>query len=195
MKEEDEDLIGLWKSSDQSEKKMEATVSHFGESYFQKQGKDIFQRIRRNMVVELWASAVAAIGFPFILKDDPFFWWLTGLMVIAVIVTIRIYGSYFRSIRQIHEGSIIESLTKKKDVLGKYLRRMHLTNYIIVPLSVGVGYFRADTDIVLFSEHFYIALAICAVTSAVFIILIRMYIQALYGKYYEQVTEMLNRLE
>lgn len=195
MKEENDDLIGLWKSSDQSDKKMETTISQLNEGYYKKQGNDIFQRIRKNMVVELWASAIATVAFPFLFKGEPFFWWLAGLMAIAVVVTVRIYGSYFRSIQQIHEGSIVDSLRKKKEVLGKYLKRMHLTNYILVPLSATVGYFRSDTDMEWFTGEFYVALALIAATSVVLIILIRLYIQALYGKYYEQVTEMLNRME
>lgn len=195
MKEEDKELFGLWKSSDEKEKKMRSDLTLHSLDHYQKKSNDIFGRIRRNMLIELVASAVAAVALPYAFRNAHYFGWLVLLMAVAVLLTVYIYGGYFKEIRDLNAGSIRESLERKHSILKRYIRRLYIINYTLVPVAAFAGVLmKTGPELFEQTEPLLVILGILAVLSVIMMFLIRLYINALYGKHYKRVTKLLEEM-
>jgi hypothetical protein len=192
---DDKELFAVWKEGDEKEKR---TLEHHQGEYLgiaQSQSKDVFRKIRKNIVWETIMSVIIAVVFPFFFWDHAIFFWMIVVMMLASIVAgVKVYGKYLQDMNQLNESSMVESLRKKLLILSRYVKQLNFYLMVFLPLGFAVGFAFA-----LKQEEITLAriLVLAGVTLPFLGLLIwlgKKYIYALYGKHLKSIKGIYQRL-
>lgn len=193
--ENKDELQNLWQSKPTGE---ESKYYHQIENELLKKAQmnsnDIFSQVRKNMLIELWASGIILLAVPFIINLESIIHIVfLALLVISVIITIKVYGSYLSQIKRIQSESIHTALKKKASLLKTYIKRLKWYVYIISPIAfyLGFGMGLETHGEVAFNMKLLIKMAIAIPFLILFFWGMSKYIYALYGKHLEKIEEIL----
>lgn len=199
---EEKDLQGLWNHSG------EKASDYYGEiegevlRKAKSQSHSILQKVRRNIIKELVASAVAAVAFPFFIKDNAIIFWLTALvMALAMGFTLKVYLGYLKDIKQINDGNVVTGLEKKARVLSGYIKQVITLVYIFAPIGfmLGLAMTAADHGFT-FNEEFGLNEVIIQFVIGIPFLFVtfwgfKKYIHWLYGRHLQSLNELLDGLK
>lgn len=189
---EDKELFDVWQSAEPT-----AELDTIAPKAFLGKSRDIFRKIKRNMITELIVSAFIAVYAPLLFQDNPTsFWFMVVLMVIAVAVTIKIYGNYFIRMRDLNEPALIDSLKAKESILSTYVRRLKMTVYVLAPISfIAAQFFPLHNEGDHNLNEILLSTAVGIPILLFFMWLMLKYIHWLYGKYLVELRNLIAQWE
>jgi purine-cytosine permease-like protein len=189
-------IESLWKSSTQKASDYYKSIEDDILQKANKESNGIFAKIRRNIIYELIASVIVAIGFPFLFWNDfSQFILMVSIMTIILGLTFYFYMSYLRQIKQVHEPNILTALKLKEKILDGYIKKLKVFLYIAAIIGFLVGAFSGKEDFILLDLKNLFVLVIGAPIVALLMWLGNKYIWALYKKHLHKLRECIKGLE
>ncbi len=184
---DDKDLFDAWQSATVEAEHHEVHLENLKSS-----STDIFQRIRKNMIIELTVSVLVAIFFPFTFYNEgSFFYLVAGMMAVALVITAKIYGQCLIDIKRINDTSIISSLRLKENILSRYIKQLKLSIYIITPIAYVISLFFSPESREITLRFILISSAIGLPFLALFVWGMNRYVYWLYGKHLKRLRNLI----
>lgn len=193
--ENKDELQNLWQAKQTGD---ESNYYHLIENELIKKAKmksnDIFSQVRKNMIIELWASGLILLVVPFIFNPQSTLHIIfLILLVISLIISIKVYGSYLTQINRIQSENMLTALKSKAALLRTYIKRLKWYVYFISPVAFYIGFgmsLETHQGFELTSELLF-KVAFGLPFLGLFIWLMSKYIHALYGKHLEKLEDIL----
>lgn len=184
---DDKDLFDAWQSATEEAEHHEVHLENLKSS-----STDIFQRIRKNMIIDLTVSVLVAIFFPFTFYNEgSFFYLVAGMMAVALVITAKIYGQYLIDIKRINDTSILSSLRLKENILSRYIKQLKLSIYIITPIAYVISLFFPPESREITLRFILISSAICLPFLALFVWGMNRYVYWLYSKHLKRLRNLI----
>jgi len=188
---DDQELFEVWKRKDSNEQKVFNQHKDELADLATAQSQDVFNKIKRNILIEVTISIVVAVFFPAFFYQDPiFFWVMIVIMAASLYLSLKVYLGYLRDLRELNESSIISSLEKKVSILKRYVKQLYILVWVFTPIGFYFGLaYSVEYDELIWSQVlivFGVSLPFLALT----VWLVTKYVHAMYGRHLKKVEKI-----
>jgi hypothetical protein len=198
---EDQDLKNIWQKADRKAVEYYVGIAPEILTKAKKGSHDILARVRKNIIIELWLSAITTVTFPFLLLNN----WIvlvTGTLLIgwAMIATLRVYLGYLKQMKAVNEENLLDALSKKVAILSGWVKRVKWMIYFFSTLGYFFGMFIAIAEDGFEMrdwgnpKEILIEATVTLLFLGVFLWLCDRYVHWMYGKKLKKLREILNGL-
>ncbi|MFP4288459.1 MAG: hypothetical protein ACLFQS_04310 [Bacteroidales bacterium] len=190
-------LKNLWK---ESEKKSSDYYSSIEKNLIEKAkstSNDLFNRIYRKAIIELWLSGIIALAIPWMFFSEGDVFWIVSIILIVIIgLTIWFYMSFLTKLKNIQQHNIIDALQRKEETLSRFV----LWQYILVVFGLLVGFafglFSGGNGISGFKlTEDWLKLLTAALLLGGISWLLQIYVHVMYGKPLQELRQLLSSLK
>jgi magnesium-transporting ATPase (P-type) len=188
---DDQELFEVWKRKDSNEQKVFNQHKDELANLAKAQSQDIFNKIKRNILIEVTISIIVAVFFPILFYQDPiFFWVMIVIMAASLFLSLGVYLRYLKDLRELNESSIISSLEKKVSILKRYVKQLNILVWVFTPIGFYFGLaYSLEYDELIWSQ----VLIVLGVTLPFLVLsvwLATKYVHAMYGKHLKKVEKI-----
>ncbi len=198
---EEQDLKNIWHKTDKQAGEYYEGIAPEILKKAKKSSHDILARVRMNIMIELWLSGITTVAFPLLFLNN---WILlvssTLLIVWAMIATLRVYLGYLRRMKAVNEENLLDSLTKKVEILGGWVKRVKRMVFFFSTLGYLFGMFIAvaEDGFVMREwgspKEILIEAVVTLVFLGLFLLFCERYVHWMYGRKLNRLKEVLNGL-
>lgn len=193
---DEKQLFEAWKSYDKNEKRVYKLHKDEFLKLAKRKSNDIFAQIKMNMILEGILSILVGVFLPYIFLNNPiFFWIVVVLMLAALLIGFRVYGKYWKEMKQLNESSLVDSLEKKLAILSRYVKQLKVYLYLFMPIGFVVGFSFALKQEEIYLAKILILTGVSLPFLGLMIWLGKKYIYALYGKHLKRIEEIYNDMK
>lgn len=197
------DLNKIWNSDRKKARDHYESLSDV-EKLARQKSDNILNKIRRNILMESIASVILVIlvGIAFYKWEMLVFWGFIVFIIIVMILSFRLYLNFARSLQEVNQQDVLNSLKEYVRITGHYIKRLKVYIYYVTPVGYLVGltfgtFADAGSDT---TEQLLIRIGIGVLIGIPILVPIiwfinKKYIKWLYGKHYEALKKVLDNLQ
>lgn len=201
---EEFDLRDLWNQQEKDAGQFFEGIAPEVERMARQSSKGIIAKVLRNSRNEMYLTIGLGLFVLFYADfNSTLFWAFVVGNCVAIPISIRLYTRMYHRIKDINQRSIKLALQSKIQIMQRFVKRLQLYTYILLPFGCLLGilanmtaYHIMPIDVPAFLEELGIQLFIALPLMAVIIWFFnKKYIYWLYGKHLEELERLYASLE
>ena len=195
------DLNDIWKKGDQKSESFFDGIEPELESLVQQRSSDLITKIKRNIWLEIIASALFLPIIFLVDNNTPKLEFIIVFFLVISVVILFPYVSFFRNLKQIQTKDVLNNLKAKRDILQLFMLRLKVLFRIFFPISFIVGLYIGfgkgkGAEVSILDPTFLLIAGIFLIGLPIYDWLVnKAYYYHLYGKHIEEYEEIIKNLE
>lgn len=198
------DINKIWNSDAGKARNHFDSVKENVEKLAKRKSDNILHKIKRKLIIELIVSTIliVALGVGVFHFSEKVFFSYVVIVLLAFVLSIRLFWKLFRDINLVKEKSVVVSLEKTIDIINYYIRQSKILVYVLTPVGFIVGFLSgAIAEGIDYTLHNLLVLGgvllVVGVPSVILIIWLvnKKYYKVMYEKHVHELEEILENLK
>ncbi|MFW6249301.1 MAG: hypothetical protein ACOC4J_05970 [Bacteroidota bacterium] len=190
-------LKNLWRESERKSSDYYSSIETKLIEKAKSTSNDLFNRIYRKAVIELWLSGIIALAIPWMFFREGVVFWIVSIILIVILgLTIWFYMNFLTKLKNIQQHKIIDALQRKEEMLSRFVLWQYI--FVVFGLLAGIafGLFSGENGINGFklTEDWFKFLSAALLLAGV-LGLLKMYVHVMYGKPLQELRQLLSSLK